>query len=34
MEIITILGFVIFSVMAVFGTINLIRQIYKQKNED
>ena len=34
MEILIILGFVIFAVMAVFGTIDLMRQIDKLKDED
>jgi hypothetical protein len=34
MEMLIILGFVIFATMAVFGTINMIRQINKIKNED
>jgi hypothetical protein len=34
MEILIILGFVIFAVMAVFGTIDLMRQINKLKDED
>jgi hypothetical protein len=34
MEILIILGFVIFATMAVFGTIDIIRQINKIKNED
>ncbi len=34
MEMLIILGFVIFATMAVFGTINMIRQINRIKNED
>lgn len=34
MEMLIILGFVIFATMAVFGTINMIRQINKIKNDD
>jgi hypothetical protein len=34
MEILIILGFVVFAIMSVFGTINLIRQINKIKDED
>jgi hypothetical protein len=34
MQMLIILGFVIFATMAVFGTINMIRQINKIKNED
>ena len=34
MEILIVLGFVIFATMAVFGTIDIIRQINKIKNED
>jgi hypothetical protein len=34
MEMLIILGFVIFATMAVFGTIDIIRQINKIKNED
>ena len=34
MEILTIMGFVAFATMSVFGTINMIRQIKKLPNED
>jgi hypothetical protein len=34
MEMLIILGFVVFAVMSVFGTINLLRQINKIKDED
>ena len=34
MEILIIIGFVTFAVMAVFGTINLIRQINGIKDEN
>jgi hypothetical protein len=33
MEMLTILGFVIFATMSVFGTIDMIRQINKMKND-
>jgi hypothetical protein len=33
MEILIILGFVIFATMAVFGTIDMIRQINKMKDD-
>ena len=33
MEILIILGFVIFATMSVFGTIDMIRQINKMKND-
>lgn len=34
MQMLTILGFVLFATMAVFGAIDMIRQINKIKNED
>ncbi len=34
MEILTILGFVLFATMAVFGTVDLIRKINKTNEED
>ena len=34
MEILIILGFVVFAVMSVFGTINVIRQMNNIEDED
>lgn len=34
MEMLTILGFVAFATMSVFGAVDMIRQINKIKNED
>jgi hypothetical protein len=34
MEMLIIIGFVVFAVMSVFGTINLIRQINNIKDEN
>lgn len=34
MEMLIIIGYVVFAVMTVFGTINLIRQINKLSNGD
>jgi hypothetical protein len=34
MEMLIIIGYVVFAVMTVFGTINLLRQINKIKDED
>lgn len=34
MEMLIILGFVVFAIMSVFGTINLLRQINNIEDED